>query len=785
MIRTAIVWLAAFTLPAVAASAQHAGHIHQAPQLIRHDGEQLVRVVVDSQETLDEVSRIATTIWNCRIGVGPLDVQVDADGLAALHDLGLVTELLIDDVQVLIDEQMGEIESRRLLRDITWFENYHTFAEINTYLDGLVAAFPTLISKITIGTSIEGRPIHGMRITGPGAPPARPVIIYNGGQHAREWISPATMMYIADQLANGYGPDSRITTLLDNVEFVIIPVTNPDGYEHTWNSYRLWRKNRRDNGDGTFGVDLNRNWSYLWGGEGSSGFTDDDIYRGTAPFSEPETTALSTFANNEPNLVAHIDWHSYSQLILYPFGGEVALPPEPDNTFFANLSQDMSDEIMSVHAEYYQPIASYQLYVAAGDSTDWFYGTRGVFSWTIELRPTSSVPGFQLPPDQIIAVGEETFPAVLLMAEEVSLPLRMSFASTVPGIVNADTATPVSISIENGVSALTPGGARLYSRIDSGSYASSVLTDAGGGLYDGLLPPAPCGSTIEFYAEADADNGSTVTLGTASAPFSTISTEITLILSDNAETDIGWTVSGDAADGHWDRGVPVNAGRGDPAADADGSGQAWLTDNDAANGGNSDVDDGTTILTSPAFDLSDGATVSWSYWFNDIPNGGVDGDSFRVDISTNGVDWTNIRSTSTPSSSWRTGTVEVGTETATSSTVSFRFMTDDIGNQNVIEAGLDAFRIEQTGCSAVIACSEADVTTQGAGLGDPGFGVPDGQITAADINFYINLWVAQDLAADFTTQGAGAGDPGFGVPDGQITAADVNYFVNLWVVGCP
>ncbi len=80
----------------------------------------------------------------------------------------------------------------------------------------------------------------------------------------------------------------------------------------------------------------------------------------------------------------------------------------------------------------------------------------------------------------------------------------------------------------------------------------------------------------------------------------------------------------------------------------------------------------------------------------------------------------------------------------------------------------------------------ADLTTQGAGVGDPGYGVPDGQVTASDINFFVNAWAAGDIAvADVTTQGAGAGDPGFGVPDGLVTGSDINYYVNLWVAGCP
>jgi len=80
----------------------------------------------------------------------------------------------------------------------------------------------------------------------------------------------------------------------------------------------------------------------------------------------------------------------------------------------------------------------------------------------------------------------------------------------------------------------------------------------------------------------------------------------------------------------------------------------------------------------------------------------------------------------------------------------------------------------------------ADLTTQGAGVGDPGYGVPDGLVTAADLNYFVNAYVSADLAiADITTQGAGVGDPGYGVPDGLVTAADLNYYVNLWVAGCP
>jgi len=360
--------------------------------------------------------------------------------------------------------------------------------------------------------------------------------------------------------------------------------------------------------------------------------------------------------------------------------------------------------------------------------------------------------------------------------------------SGAPGLVAPGASTTFPVEIQPGSSTLVPGTEQLHYRFDGGAYQTISLTALGGDTFEATLPAADCADTPEFYVSGEAVSGSTVTNPTAGAstPYTASVGEEVIFLSDNAETDIGWSVSGDASDGHWDRGVPVNAGRGDPAGDADGSGQAWLSDNDASNGGNSDIDGGQTFLTSPTFDLSTGATVSYQYWLNDIVNGEIDGDSFDVDISTDGGSWTTIRSYTTAAAAWRSDTILVGIETATSSTVRFRIVAEDVGNQNVIETGFDDFVISRFECvDPPVECAP-DITTQGAGVGDPGYGVPDGTVTAADINYYINAWGTGELSvADVTTQGAGVGDPGFGVPDGLVTASDVNYYVNLWVAGCP
>ena len=115
-------------------------------------------------------------------------------------------------------------------------------------------------------------------------------------------------MYIADRLVSDYDTDPVIQDLVDRVEFIIVPIVNPDGYVHTWGPDRLWRKNRRDNGHGTFGVDPNRNWDFGWGGAGSSGITNSETYRGTAPFSEPaiannKRRGIATFGRRWRNII--------------------------------------------------------------------------------------------------------------------------------------------------------------------------------------------------------------------------------------------------------------------------------------------------------------------------------------------------------------------------------------------------------------------------------------------------------------------------------------------------
>ena len=292
---------------------------------------------------------------------------------------------------------------------------YHNYDEVNQELHALQASFPQIAKVSSIGKSIEGRDLWAIKISDNVAQDEdEAVAIFLGGHHAREWISVDVPFLIAKHLLESYATDAAIRELVAHAEIWFVPLVNPDGHQYSVITNRLWRKNRRNNGDGTFGVDLNRNYGHNWGGPGSSGDTFSDIYRGTAAFSEPETKAVRDLLQREsPKAV--ISYHNFSQLILYPWGHTNDSPP--DETLLNQLAVEMADKIRSVHGTGYTPQQASDLYLASGDTVDWLYALFSAPGFTIELRPRSSFPGFELPESQIQPTFEENLPAALFLID--------------------------------------------------------------------------------------------------------------------------------------------------------------------------------------------------------------------------------------------------------------------------------------------------------------------------------------------------------------------------------
>jgi carboxypeptidase T len=194
-------------------------------------------------------------------------------------------------------------------------------------------------------------------------------------------------------------------------------MVNPDGHEHTRTTNRLWRKNRRRNPGGSIGVDPNRNYGYMWGTldiSTSSRVPSDETYIGPRAFSEPEVRAVRDLVGREL-FRGVLSYHSYSQLILFPWGYTFEpVEDEADRSEMSGLAEDMERLIREVHGETYTAQQSSQLYLTAGDTTDWTYGVYDVPSFTIELRPTSALEGgFILPASQIEPTWQENRPAAL------------------------------------------------------------------------------------------------------------------------------------------------------------------------------------------------------------------------------------------------------------------------------------------------------------------------------------------------------------------------------------
>lgn len=296
------------------------------------------------------------------------------------------------------------------------FSAFHTPAQVDSELANLASTHPSIARLQTIGNSVEGRPIRALKISDNVNTDESDEgdVVFVALHHAREWISAEVALYLAEYLVTHYSTDAALRACMDNLEIWIIPVLNPDGYIYSASdpSRRYWRKNRRNNGDGTFGVDLNRNYAYKWGlgtgNEGSSS-TAHDAYRGPYAFSEPETTAFRNFIDGLDHPRALLTYHSFSELFLRPWAYTTSDPPgEPTLAF---LAQNSISRIAAVHGHTYGETIWYNSY---GETTDYFWNDSRLAGFTPELRPSSGgFGGFAPPPSQILPTAEENLPAAL------------------------------------------------------------------------------------------------------------------------------------------------------------------------------------------------------------------------------------------------------------------------------------------------------------------------------------------------------------------------------------
>ena len=297
-------------------------------------------------------------------------------------------------------------------------EKYHNYAEMTEFLQNLAKQYPSLVKLESIGKSVLGKDMWALHFHPENSnAPELPGIAFMGGHHAREHLSVEVPLYLANYLlVNSSLPE--IKKLLESREIWIIPLVNPDGTEYDIDpSYQMWRKNRKKNDNGSYGVDLNRNYGFQWGKEGSSSNPNSETYRGKAPFSEPETQAIRDFILGHSNIKMLISYHTFSELILYPWGYTYQDIENPQDL---GAFQRMAQHMAKLTGYKPQPISD--LYLSSGDTTDWAYGERGIFAFTFELSPSSQWEGGFYPGDIISKTFDDNIEAALFAVEQAGHP---------------------------------------------------------------------------------------------------------------------------------------------------------------------------------------------------------------------------------------------------------------------------------------------------------------------------------------------------------------------------
>ncbi|MNU76213.1 Carboxypeptidase T precursor [compost metagenome] len=362
-----------------------------------------------------------------------------ADEINQIREAGFQVEILIPDVQAYYVSQNANKGQAVTEKNIACPPNngssgftpvvpnnfnlgsmggFYTYQEFIAEIDAMAAQYPNLITvKDTIGNflSIENRPLYWVRLSdNPNTDETEPEVLYTAVHHAREPNSLSEVIFYMWYLLENYNTSDEIKFLVDNTEMYFVPMVNPDGYIYNEttnpNGGGMWRKNRRQNSGGSYGVDLNRNYSYGWGTTGTSTNQNNETYRGTAAFSEPETQAIKWFCENRDFQYA-FNAHTYANDILHPIGtttNEFAV----DHNYFQAFTHHM------VQYNGYENKKSSDLYPASGDSDDYMYKVDTIikpkiFAMTPEVSNSSG--GFWPASSEITGICQEmVFPNLVL-----------------------------------------------------------------------------------------------------------------------------------------------------------------------------------------------------------------------------------------------------------------------------------------------------------------------------------------------------------------------------------
>lgn len=733
------------------------------------------------------------------------------------------------DVKANTADFVGDQETYRFLQEAGFFpqivwtrttpgatealSQYLDPVEVVQRLDSYQSTYPSLAKKVAIATTFEGRTEWALKISdNVNLEEDEPAVLYVGQHHAREVMTPEITLDIVDYLLTRYATDAQVQAWVNGREIWVVPSHNPDGTNTVFTSNNLWRKNRRNNGGGSFGVDPNRNYPFFWSfcasGSGASSSPSSDTYRGPSAGSEPETQGIMLLARNHRPVVS-LSYHTYSELVIHPYGCTEAVGG--DLRMLRDHSSDVASRTRNdANNGWYSNGTPWELlYEVSGEADEWLYGELGVVPTTIEASsgaqgfqpdyntwrnstvarnrpawqylldrvdgpsiwghttdactgtplastigldevvfgngetPRTSEPGFgryqwlTVPGPYHLRVsqagyGTQVWPVEVgfeAVRREVRLVPAGSYAIDVLGFAADDLAGDGDGKADPGetvtfaVTAYSTGGAVSgLTGVLSTSDPYVTLSDA-----SGAWPGIPAGGsavssdTFEFSVSPSAPDGHVVvfTLGFSAAqplcaPVSSIEVRVDThaticpAVAQPLDANPGWTIQGSGAAG-WAFGAPFSGGVGGPPAAHTGKGVYGtnLTGN-YANGADE------RLVTTP-FDLTGLRNTELRFWRWLVNEAGYDIAS--VDISTDGVNFTNVWSGFGRDTAWQLYRYDLSTIADGQPTVHVRFRLQSDGS--TVAAGFYVDDVSICGDAAVSAPRLAVAASSASDAGSP------------------------------------------------------------------
>lgn len=639
--------------------------------------------------------------------------------LGLLDQAGIEYEILIRDLELQLAERLWADPK---VGGKDWPDGsmggYYTNSEIETMLDDWAVQYPNIITpKMSIGTSIEGRDIWAVKISdNPNIDEDEPEISYDTLIHPREMMGLMTALWYVKHLLEGYGTDPEMTHLVNNREIWFIPVHNPDA--HIYNQQTnptgggMWRKNRRHNGGGVYGVDLARNYGFKWGYDniGSSPDPTKISYRGTVPFSEPEAQAVRDFILSRP-IVTSWNTHTFTNVYICPFAYDDVLPYGNDWPLYQEYLRDIAIE----NGYPGGPSPDTLGYYANGCPLDWQYGEAGVLCLAPEIGTWDDF--FWPPKSRIVPLAEENFLAISywswIAGSFVALHEHVFDDAYPDGFYHPGETVELILTLRNKGQAGT--ATDVTATISTTDPYVTILNDTYNfGVMNSVTNVDNANHPMKFRVDSKTPYGEVLEIDVAITFDGYTKTETLSLVcgvphilhTTDMEAHPGWTVgdTGDnATSGIWERNNPVGTAYGtlqvqpeDDHTPAPGT-MCYVTGNGSMDPDGDDVDNGKTTLKTAVFDLAgeDDALISYWRWYADLGPFFSNNDLFVVDISNDaGATWVNLETLDHTINYWQEATFRVSDFLTPTNLMMLRFIARDEPDDSYCEACIDDFTVK-------------------------------------------------------------------------------------------